>query len=86
MKSLLALIAFMSIASTAAATDRFASCNVYNIVHYTGETIIELQDCERGIGSKSILSAAKRDTFLLNKLYQTFSTRTALGIRTTEVV
>lgn len=91
MKSVLAALAVAFVATTASAADfgnqRFASCNVFNVIHYTGETIIELESCQYGIGSKSIrLNAAQRDTFLLNKLYSTFATRTALGLRTTEIV
>lgn len=60
-------------------TGSYDTCEVNNIVHYTGETIVELQKCFSVCNASVRISAKDRNDFVLNQLFSLYYARKAAG-------
>lgn len=58
----------------------YDTCEVFNITHYTGQTIIELENCHKGCSiSLRVNSKVRESDFVLQQLFNLYNTRKAAG-------
>lgn len=60
-------------------TSSWDTCDVYNIVHYTGETIVELRNCFSLCNASIRLKDSERKDFVIDQLFKLHLARRAAG-------